>query len=165
MNESRTIPVSELGVPDEAAISKLSSEDIRKILAAPTRRGCGIGSVLSAIGFVSFILLILFYRNTSLIIGSIILFIFFRVFAMLSYQKMMLAHRISVEPKQIFWAHPCRSLIRSRLIKYKNDLLTLHSRTGQSLEVPMSREEMVNVVEWFRRQNPEIRVGDYDTIP
>jgi hypothetical protein len=29
----------------------------------------------------------------------------------------------------------------------------------------MSREEMVNVVEWFRRQNPEIRVGDYDTIP
>ena len=82
---------------------------------------------------------------------------------MLGRQKMMLAQSISVEPQQVYWAHPCRPLIRSRLIKYEG-VLTLHSRTGQSLEVAMSRKQMLNVVEWLRRRNSAIRVGDYDTV-
>jgi hypothetical protein len=164
-NENRTISVSELGVPDEAIISRLSPDDIRRILVAKVHRGCVIGHTLSAIGFISFILVFLFYRNTPLIIGTIVWFIFFRVFAMLSYQKMILAHRISAEPRLVYWAHPCRPLIRSRIFRYYEIFLTLHSRSGQSLEVPMSRQEAINVISWLKRLNPDIRIGLYDSAP
>lgn len=163
INENRTIQISDLPAPDEATVSKISSDAICRILAANARRGYAIGSVLCVIGFIGFFVTIFFYHNTTLAIGSIILSIFFRVFAMLSYQKMRLAYRVSIEPRLAYWAHPQRSLIRSRLIKYRPDLLTLHSRTGQSLEVAMSHEQMTIVLGWLRRQNPDIRVGDYDT--
>ena len=82
--------------------------------------------------------------------------------AMLSRQKLFLAHRISIEPRLVYWAQTCRPLIRSRIIKYEA-VLTLFSRTGQSLQVAISRKQMVNVVAWFRRQNADIRIGAYDT--
>lgn len=164
MNESRTIPVSQLVEPGEAAVSILSSDDIYRLLATQFRRGCAIGSIFSVIGFVSFFIIVFLCHNVTLAIGSIVWSISFRVFAMLSYQKIRLAHHLSVEPRLVYWAHPQRSLIRSRLIKYKHELLTLHSRTGQSLEVAMSREQILSVITWLRQQNPDIRVGDYDTL-
>ncbi|MGH7991291.1 MAG: hypothetical protein ACREDS_14020, partial [Limisphaerales bacterium] len=66
LNESRTISVSELGLPDEATVSKFSSNDIRRILAAKVRRGCVIGHILSIICFAVFIFVIFFYHNTPL---------------------------------------------------------------------------------------------------
>ena len=161
MNGDRTITVSELGVPDEAVISKLSPDDIRQILAQKVRRGFVICSTFFVIGAICLVLLIFFYQSKPFVIGGIVWLIFFKFLAMLSHQKMTLAQSISVEPRQVYWAHPCRPLIRSRLIKYEGTL-TLHSRTGQSLEVAMSRAQMLNVVTWLKRQNSEIRIGAYD---
>ena len=28
----------------------------------------------------------------------------------------------------------------------------------------MTREQMLNLIAWFKQQNPEIRVGEYDTL-
>ncbi len=159
MSESRTIPVSELGAPDEAAVSRLSAGDIFGILAAKVRRGRAICVALYVTGFIGFAVF-LFYRSTTWAVATLIWSIAFKCGAMLSHQKLQLAYRISVEPQLVYWAHPRRSFVLGYAC-----LLTLHSRTGQALEVATSREQALSVVAWLKRHNSDIRIGDYDNTP
>ena len=159
MNESQTIPASELGLPDEAVVSKLSPEEIFRILATKFRRGGRICLAFFLIGIVG-IAVSLFYRHTWGAVAAFIVCVASKAGAMQLHRKLVLAHRISDEPELVYWAHPCRSFVRGYAC-----ILTLHSRTGQALELATSREEALRVTTWLRQHNPGMRLGDYDDAP
>lgn len=157
MNEGQTIPVSELDLPDKVALPELSSEDAFRLLTAKIRRGRAISVVLFIIAFVGILFALVIYHRPSWAVVSGIGCIAFKVWAALSQQKVELAQRICGEPLLVYWAHPRRSTVRGYEL-----LLTLHSRTGQSLEVAVSREQMLTIVAWMRRHNSSVRCGAYD---
>ncbi len=156
MNENHTIPVSELGVPDGAADSKLSPDDIFRILTAKIRRGGTICVALLLIGLLG-VFVSLFYRSTLGAVFGVVVGIAGKVGAMLVHQKLLLARRISLEPQLVYWAHPGRSTILGVTC-----ILTLHSRTGQAFELDTSREQAASGIAWLRQYNQRIRVGEYD---
>ena len=159
MNESQTIPASELGLPDEAAVSELSPEEIFRILATRFRRGGRICLAFFLIGIVG-LAVSLFYRHTWGAVAAFVVCVASKTGAMLLNRKLVLAHRISREPQLVYWAHPCRSFVRGYTC-----ILTLHSRTGQALELATSREEALRVTTWLRKHSPGMRLGDYDDAP
>lgn len=159
MNENQTIPVSELGVSEEAAISNLSPDDIFRILAAKIRRGGTICVALLLLGLLG-VFVSLFYRSPLGAVSGVVLFIASKAGVMLVHQKLQLARRISLEPQLVYWARPCRSTILAYTC-----ILTLHSRTGQTLELATSREQAASVIAWLRQHNDGIRLGDYDNAP
>ena len=156
MNENQTIPVSELGVPDEAAVFNLTPDDIFRILAARIRRGGTLCVTLLLMGLLG-VFVSLFYRSTLGAVSGVVVCIAAKVGVLLIHQKLRLAHRISLEPQLVYWAHPCRSSALGYTC-----ILTLHSRTGQALELATSREQVASVVAWLRLHNDRIRLGDYD---
>ena len=159
MNEIQTMPASELGVPDEAAASKLSADDIFRILAKKLRRGGTICVALFVVGILG-VGVGLFYRHTFGAASAFVLCVASKAGAMIVHQKLTLAHRISQEPHLVYWAHPGRSFV----IGY-TCVLTLHSRTGKALELVTSRAEALRVTTWLRHHNAAIRLGDYDDTP
>jgi hypothetical protein len=160
VNESQTIPASELRLLESATLPELSTDDVYTFLAAKVRRGRAICIILLLIAVAGIFLALLVYHSLPWVVLSATGFIAFRVWAMLSQRKLELAHHISVEPRLVYWVHPRVSTVRGYEV-----LLTLHSRTGQSLEVAMSKKQMLNVVAWLRRSNPDVRCGAYDDIP
>jgi hypothetical protein len=74
--------------------------------------------------------------------------------AMLIQRNLEFVHRIALEPRLVHWAHARRWPDR-----HCDVLLTLHSRTDKTLEIPLSQEQMIKVVAWLRRHNPDIRCG------
>ena len=158
MNESQTIPASELGIPDDAAASKLSADDIFRVLTTKFRRGGRICAAFFLISIVGLAVSI-FYRHTWGGISAFVVCVASKAGAMLLHQKVSLAYRISREPQLVYWAHPCRSFV----IGY-SCIFTLHSRTGQALELATSHEEASRIATWLRQHNPAIRVGNYDDV-
>ena len=162
MSGDNTITASDIELPDDAAISDISAKSIHDTLSAPARRGCAICFVLSAIGMLG-IGLSLFCRSTPWGITSGTWYMVFGVSGKLAHEKVKLARMFADQPQLLFWAHPRCWQIPSRILRY--DLhLTLHSRTGQLLEVPMSYDQMRRVVAWFKRCSPDLRIGAYDTV-
>lgn len=159
MIENQTIPVSELGVPDEAAVSKLSPDDIFRILTAKLNRGGTLCVALLLLGFLG-VFVSLFYRSTLGVICGVVLAIVSKAGVMLVHQKLLLARRMSLEPQLVYWAHPGHTTILGVTC-----LLTLHSRTGQAFELATSREQAACVIAWLRPHNDRIRLGDYDDTP
>jgi hypothetical protein len=160
MNQNQTMTASELGLPDETAVGKLSSDDLFRILSAKIRRGHVICSVAYTIGLIACILFAGIHRDYLVAALSFVWSVAFMTLASLSRRKLSLAKRIATEPRLVFWIHPCHSYIFGYEV-----ILTLHTRTGQSLEVLTSREQARSIVTWLSRQNPDIRLGDFDTTP
>src|SRR6266498_5493200 len=109
MNQGRTIPVSELGPLDKAEFPEPSCDDVYRVLGAKVRRGRTICVILCIVTFISTFLAIVIFRSTPWAVLSGVACIAFRVWAMLSQQKLELAHRIAVEPRLVYWAHPSHS--------------------------------------------------------
>ena len=159
MHENQTIPVSELGVPDEVAVSKLAPDDIFRILAAKISRGGTLCVAVLLIGLLG-VFVSLFYRSILGAVFGVVVYLAGKVGVMLVHQKLLYARRISLEPQLVYWAHPGRSSILGYTC-----ILTLHSRTGQAVELATSREQAASVIAWLRQHNEGIRIGDYDDTP
>lgn len=158
-----SIPVSELDVPDDGSLPRLSASDIQRLLSIKVRRGQFIAGVLSAAGMAVAIYAITISPSIPwAITGALCALVFGTAFG-LARRKLDLARRISLDPGLVYWAHPTvlRQIVGGATID--STFITLHSRIGGSFEVGMSREEMLAVVSWLRQHNPGIRLGPYDS--
>lgn len=76
-------------------------------------------------------------------------------------RKLQLVRRICDEPSLVYWAQPTAWHLA---LVGEQTFLTFHCRTGASLEVCMSREQLHSVAAWLRHHNRDIRFGGYDDL-
>lgn len=121
-------------------------------LTAAVGLGCAIGALLAAL----WLWAILLY---TVAMG-------FYVLAMLAIPKYKLVSHIQQAPEIVYWAYASkvvRPLIGSK--KMVQNFLTLHCRTGVSLELLLSPQQIASLVIWLKHQNGDLRVGVYDDLP
>ena len=156
------IPILELSVPDGVTLPKLSADDVYRLLATKVLRGRFFGAVLFVLSLGGLVCSLTIFPSApwaiaSALGGALFGFVFYR-----SRQKLDLARRISNEPQLVYWAHP--TLLRQTQGGQTIDstFITLHSRSGASFEVAVSRDQLLAIVVWLREHNPNIRLGPYD---
>ena len=157
---NQTISASEINLSNGESRSELSDADIFAILGEKVRRGRGISAILAIFFMIGLFIAVLGHHHVAWAILCGIGFWGFGVCSMLAAQKLWLARIIATQTGMVYWAHP----------RHSNTLgfevfVTFYSRTGHSIEVPMSQEKMLLILGWLKRSNPGMRYGAYDDMP
>jgi hypothetical protein len=148
------IPIAEFDIPQPPVRGDFASEDVFRLLARTPRRGFWLTavafSVLLAIGLVAI--------RIGLPILSVSCFIFALGAGTGNYtlrNKLNAALWVSREPAAVYWASPS---ILGRTTKY---VLRLHTPAPVHLDAVLTHAEVIGVIHWLRKRNPDALIGTY----
>jgi hypothetical protein len=148
------IPIAEFDIPPLPIGCDLASEDVFRLLGRAPRRGFWLTAVaipvLIAIGLVA------------IVIGSPVLGVSCFIFAVgAGTGNLLIRHKlnavlwVSREPAAVYWAAPTSW---GRTTKY---VLTLHTPAAVHLGAVLTHNELIGVIYWLRKRNPDALIGTY----
>lgn len=148
------IPIAEFDIPPLPIGCDVTNEDVFRLLRRAPRRGFWLTAVavpvLLAIGLVA------------IGIGSPLFGVSCFVFAVVAgTENLLIRHKlnaalwISREPAAVYWAAPNSC---GRTAKY---VLTLHTPTAVHLDADLTHDELIGVIHWLRKRNPDALIGTF----
>ena len=153
------IPIAEFVLPSTAEFDIQDEVVFRFISRAPRRGFC-----ITAVAFIGFLAVGIIACVTGYTLAGVLLLVLGWAAGM---GNILVRHKLNValwiihEPAAVYWAETrqwVQTLVWTRRTKY---FLTLHTPAPVRLETLLTKDELMIVLLWLRRRNPEALIGSF----